>query len=352
MPGTWEQSGERLSRHKATSPSSCAVLMASILPRPGPLFSLPSHQCPELTCPTLTAPAWQNPRLAGISIKVSQSRHFRAMQQGQYHGPHLHSDNTSISWFSSYPCRFFQVSPGACATRASVLHQGYHRWLCSAPPSGSYWHGLQCGQSTLGGPRPPRATINSALGWLVQSPVTLHTFPGHSRSSELLTVAYNFQILTSSPDLPVLRLFPLQAIVHGPQSKAPLGRGCSPPSPAHRHPVYLLSPSLPYFPNFLPGLSLLNEALACESHSQELHPGNLTYKTSYLSISTQDPTGKFKFNKPQTQVTLPPPGMVSPLIIQSGCPSQTPPSSLPLQSPSPLRRKPGQHPIHPPPSNP
>ena len=133
----------------------------------------PSHQCPELTCPTLTAPAWQNPRLAGISIKVCQSRHFRAMQQGQYHGLHLHSDNTSISWFSSYPCRFFQVSPGACATGASVLHQGYHRWLCSAPPSGSYWHGLQCGQSSLGGPRPPRSTINSARG--VACSVSCHT---------------------------------------------------------------------------------------------------------------------------------------------------------------------------------
>ena len=84
-------------------------------------------------------------------------------------------------------------------------------------------------------PQGPQSTLH--VGWLVQSPVTLHTFPGHSRSSELLTVAYNFQILTSSPDLPVLRLFPLQTYVHGPQSKAPLGwdrssrASCLPPFP-------------------------------------------------------------------------------------------------------------------------
>ena len=52
-------------------------------PRPGPRFSTPLTR-------VLNSPAWPDPRLAGLSTKVSQSRHFRAMQQGQYHGPRLH----------------------------------------------------------------------------------------------------------------------------------------------------------------------------------------------------------------------------------------------------------------------
>lgn len=121
-----------------------------------------------------------------------------------------------------------------------------------------------------------------------------------------------------------------------------------------------------HFPNSLPGLSLLNEARACASHSQELHPGNLTYETFYLSLSTQDPTGKFEFNKPLSQFTgfapLPPPRMLSPLIIQSASyhpirllssNPAAPARLLPLPCPfSPLRRKPGHLPVHLPPDPP
>ena len=112
-----------------------------------------------------------------------------------------------------------------------------------------------------------------------------------------------------------------------------------------------------HFPNSLPGLSLLNEARACASHSQELHPGNLTDETFYLSLSTQDPTGKFEFNKPLSQFTgfapLPPPrnaiASYHPICLLSSNPA-APARLLPLPCPfSPLRRKPGHLPVHLPP---
>lgn len=183
----------------------------------------------------------------------------------------------------------------------------------------------------------------AAVGGLFLSRCT-HSQGIHAPLS-YLTVPYNFQILTSSPDLPVLRLFPLQTYVHGPQCKAPLGRDCGSPA---SFPL----PTL-HFPNSLPGLSLLNEARACASHSQELHAGNLTYETFYLSISTQDPTGKFEFNKPLSQFTgfapLPPPECYRLLSSDPAAPARL----LPLPCPfSPLRRKPGHLPVHLPPDPP
>ena len=90
----------------------------------------PSHQGPELTC--LARPQTGRPLHQGVSKQTLQGHAARSIPR-----PSPSSENTSVSWFSSYPCCFFQVAPGACATGASVLHQGHHKWLCSAQPSGS-----------------------------------------------------------------------------------------------------------------------------------------------------------------------------------------------------------------------
>ena len=116
--------------------------LATRQPHPHPVLSLcpwsapwssvlhPSHQGPELTC--LARPQTGRPLHQGVSKQTLQGHAARSIPR-----PSPSSENTSVSWFSSYPCCFFQVAPGACATGASVLHQGHHKWLCSAQPSGS-----------------------------------------------------------------------------------------------------------------------------------------------------------------------------------------------------------------------
>lgn len=68
-------------------------------------------------------------------------------------------------------------------------------------------------------PQGPQSTLHG--GWLVQAPVTLHTFPGHSRSPELLTVAYNVQILTSSPTSLSYASFLSRPMFMAPSPKSP-----------------------------------------------------------------------------------------------------------------------------------
>ena len=240
----------------------------------------------------------------------------------------------------------------------------------AVPPSGALLTRVPAWMERPGRPLTP-TTDSTRGGWFslsshtARAPSAIHAPPNY------LLSAHNFQILTSSPDLPVLCLLPLQTYAHvppPPPSRVSLGPDCGSPTP------FLLSPPLStlFPPTPRHGSLSFNEDLAWESLPQALHPGNLTYDTFYLNIPAQDPTVNLKFNKPQAELTAfapslsPPPRTVLPLTIQPGCHNQTPESIFssclfptpsitfteeawtppnPSSSLPPLDRGPGQHPF-------